>query len=68
MYDPFRGATFAQVLDKIRKSIEETPRETILVYANPWEHKEVTKGGFFTLVDQLEGDWFTRMVNIYTAG
>lgn len=66
LYDPFRGETFRAVIDKIEKSLEDNPRTVHLVYANPWEHKKVVENGFFRLKDQLDGDWFTRMTNIYS--
>lgn len=65
-YDPFRGETFNKVINKIERSIQDHPRTVHLVYANPWEHKMVIKNGFFKLEDQLDGDWFTRMTNIYS--
>lgn len=67
MYDPFRGETFKQLMHILGNIAEKSNKERILVYANPWEHKEVVNEGG-KLIDQLEGDWFTRMVNIYKFG
>jgi hypothetical protein len=35
LYNPFKGAVMAKVLDNIQKSLEESPREAFILYYNP---------------------------------
>lgn len=65
LYDPFQGETFQKVILKIEESYKKKKRRIILVYANPWENNIIRKYSSFKLDKQLEGDWFTRMTNIY---
>lgn len=65
MYDPFKGEAFSKVIHLIENSVIRKPRRAVIVYSNPWEHRRVVEKGIFKLVSQLDGDWFTRMANIY---
>ena len=65
LYDPFRGETFRKVISKIEDSYKKKKRRIILVYANPWENYIVQEYSSFKLENQLDGDWFTRMANVY---
>jgi len=68
MYDPFRGTTFEGAIKKLEESYRCNPREMVLLYADPWEHKAVVKDGVFRLEKQIISDWATRMVNVYITG
>lgn len=68
LYDSFRGETLEKTVALIEKSIYENPRNVLFAYAEPWEHAAIIKNGVFQLVDQLKGDWFTKMLNVYEAG
>ena len=65
LYDPFKGDTFRKVIQNIELSYKRNLRDICLVYANPWEHKIVLENGLFQFEEQIDGDWFTRMTNIY---
>lgn len=65
IYDAFRGETFGKVIQMIEDTLKYDYRNIVIAYANPWEHRRVVKNGVFHLVEQIEGDWSTRFVNIY---
>ena len=65
MYDPFRGELFGKVMSRIEGCIGDKP--VILIYANPYHHKDVIRSGKFSLVDTVDTDFFHRDVKIYSA-
>lgn len=65
MYDPFRGDVFRKVMDRIEECIGNKP--VVLIYANPYYHKDVVKNGIFRLEACVNTDFFHRTVKVYTA-
>ena len=61
-YNPFTGATFASVLDRLLRSVDRNPRRLQIVYGNPVEHDAVMATGRVKLVKKARGlrptsDW-----------
>jgi Histone methylation protein DOT1 len=60
--NPFRGATFAAVVDRLLQSIDRRPRTLRLIYRNPVEHEHLMATGRFEVINRLRGmrpgaDW-----------
>lgn len=67
MYDPFRGEVFREVLKKLEQAAIKRNKPTLLVYANPYHHKDIVEGGVFSLVSIVDTDFFHRDVHIYSS-
>lgn len=65
MYDPFRGETFRETIAHIVEAVCDAGDAALLVYANPWENNIVNEFKQTKLIKQIDGDWFTRMTNVY---
>lgn len=64
-YNPFRGKTFEQVIERIEESYQRFPRNIYLIYGNPFEHKTVLKNGVFVLYKQILVDLYDPVLNVY---
>lgn len=67
MYDPFRDEVFREVLKKLEATAIRRNKPTLLVYANPYHHKDIVEGGVFSLVSIVDTDFFHRDVHIYSS-
>lgn len=67
LYDPFRGEVFKEVLSKIESAAKKRKNPMLLVYANPYHHKDIVAGGVFSLVTTVDTDFFHRDVYIYSS-
>ncbi len=61
-YNPFTGATFASVMDRLVRSLDRNPRRVRIVYGNPVEHDTIMATGRARLVKKARGlrptrDW-----------
>lgn len=63
-FNPFKGEIFGKVIDNIICSYQRKPRKMYLIYANPFEHKQVIKSGF-KLFEQVPIDCIDPLLNIY---
>ena len=67
MYDPFRDKVFRETLKKLEKAAIRRKKPTLLVYANPYHHKDVVDGGVFSLISIVDTDFFHRDVHVYSS-
>ena len=54
-YDPFKEAVVAKVLDNIRKSLADAPREIYVLYVTPSQRHLMDQSGFLEPVKQTAG-------------
>ncbi len=66
-YNPFRGQLFERTIQNIENSFRRNKRKVFLIYANPFCHKSVIKGGIFRLYKQIRVDIWDPILNIYMA-
>jgi hypothetical protein len=52
-YDPFRGAVFTDLINRLRISLNQHPREMRIIYRNPRMHEYIVENGF-TVTLKLE--------------
>lgn len=64
-FNPFRGKLFGAVMQNIRNSYEKKHRKIYVIYANPFEHKQVIQAGF-KLIEQVPVDCIDPLLNIYS--
>jgi SAM-dependent methyltransferase len=57
--DPCRAAVHLRVLDNIRKSWQNNPREIFIVYISPLSEKVFDSSGFLHKLAKNDEDWFT---------
>jgi SAM-dependent methyltransferase len=62
-FDPFRGATFDAVVQRIIDSIDRHPRRVNLIYVHPREGARILATGRFALVTELRGGLHDRRIN-----
>jgi SAM-dependent methyltransferase len=55
LYNPFRGTTFARVVDNIVASLDRRPRRLRVVYKSPLEEDRLLATGRFRLVRETRG-------------
>lgn len=67
LYDPFRDDVFRQALEKFEEAALKRKKPMLLVYANPYHHKDIIKGGVFSLISAVDTDFFHRDVYIYSS-
>lgn len=67
MYDPFRDEVFSEALKKMEAAAIRRNKPTLLVYANPYHHKDIIEGGVFSLISVVDTDFFHRDVHIYSS-
>lgn len=67
MYDPFRGEVFREALKKLEAAAIRRNKPTLLVYANPYHHKDIVEGSVFSLISAVDTDFFHRDVHIYSS-
>ena len=67
MYDPFRDDVFRSVLKKLEAAAGKRNKPMLLVYANPYHHKDIVDGGVFSLISVVDTDFFHRDVHIYSS-
>jgi hypothetical protein len=53
--NPFRGATFATVIERLLESLDSHPRRLRLIYRNPVEHEHLMATGRFRPIKRLRG-------------
>jgi len=53
--NPFRGATFATVIERLLESLDRHPRRLRLIYRNPVEHEHLMATGRFRPIKRLRG-------------
>lgn len=53
--NPFRGTTFATVVERLVQSIDRYPRTLRVIYRNPVEHEQLMATGRFEPVKRLRG-------------
>lgn len=63
LYEPFRGAVFATVVDRLLSSVDRNPRRLRIVYGNPEEEAALLATGRVRLVRETRGwrpgpEWF----------
>jgi predicted RNA methylase len=70
-FAPFRGEVFRRVIRHIIESIDRSPRQVTLIYANPELDEAVRETGRFEVLRVLKGVRFdipeTGWVNIYVS-
>jgi SAM-dependent methyltransferase len=54
-YNPFRGATFAGVMDNLLASVDRQPRSLRVIYRTPEEHAYLLATGRFRVLRALKG-------------
>lgn len=64
MYDPFRGEVFR---DAIRTIADQARTGAWMIYANPYQHKDVTDTGRFVYCQSCDSDFWHRDVKVYRA-
>ncbi len=55
LYNPFRGQTFASVIQKLLESLDRRPRRVRVIYLNPTEREYLRSTGRFRLVRRARG-------------
>jgi len=55
-YNPFRGETLRRVIANIRESLNKTPRQLVLMFANPWYIDALLRSGEAFPSDWLRGE------------
>lgn len=67
LYDPFRGDVFRAALAKIEEAARSRQKPMLLVYANPYHHKDIIEGGVFRHFMTVDTDFFHRNVYVYRS-
>jgi SAM-dependent methyltransferase len=62
-FDPFGGATFGAVIQRIIDSIDRNPRRVNLIYVHPRQGARILATGRFALVTELRGGLHDRRIN-----
>jgi SAM-dependent methyltransferase len=60
LYNPFRGQVFGAVLDRLRESLERTPRPLRVVYYHPLMHDALIGAGFTPVRHEVNRSWGVR--------
>lgn len=73
LYNPFRGAIFSAVLDRLVESLDRTPRTLRVIYRTPFEEEALLRTGRFRVVRTARGlrpgrAWSRKMsIRMYAA-
>ncbi len=73
MYNPFRGETFARVVDRTIESLDRAPRRLRFIYRTPLEEERLLRTGRFVPVRTARGlrpgrEWSRRMsIRMYVS-
>lgn len=73
LYNPFRGPTFQQVVDRLLASVDRRPRPLRIIYRTPLEHDRIVAGGRFRMEREIKGlrptrEWSrTSSIRMYVA-
>lgn len=67
LYDPFRDEVFRAALSKFEEAARKRRRPMLLIYANPYHHKDIVDGGVFTQITSIDTDFFHRNVKVYSS-
>lgn len=67
LYDPFRGEVFRSALRKIEEAARKRRRPMMIIYANPYHHKDIVDGGVFKQISSIDTDFFHRTVKVYSS-
>ncbi len=73
LYNPFRGAVFASVVDRLVESLDRAPRPLRIIYRTPLEEELLLRTGRFRLVRTARGlrpgrAWSQKMsIRVYTT-
>ncbi len=67
LYDPFRGDVFRSALRKFEEAAKKRNRPMLLVYANPYHHRDIVEGGIFKQIASIDTDFFHRNVKVYAS-
>ena len=67
LYDPFRDDIFRTALRKFEEAATKRRRPMLIVYANPYHHKDIVDGGVFQHIATIDTDFFHRNVKVYSS-
>lgn len=67
LYDPFREDVFRAALRKFEEAAQKRRRPMLLIYANPYHHKDIVDGGVFEHIATIDTDFFHRNVKVYSS-
>ena len=57
LYNPFTGLVFARFIERLLRSVEQSPRPLRLVYNYPFEHNHLIASGRFRPIDLSYSYW-----------